>query len=175
MHPPLLISRTWLIIAFIYREARSSLFSVYDRLLADDVEEKVQLVERAHQSSQYSEAWRIVNQISGRKKSAIGIISGTCPKERIDKWYNHFKSLLGNPPVSVDVDQDPDIPEVLSDLSIEDGPFSEGEYTRVKNAIKLGKSAGPDNIPPEVLKCCDLDDIILSFCNRALIGEGKPD
>ena len=156
-------------------EARSSLFSVYDRLLADYIEEKVQLVERAHQSSQYGEAWRIVNQISGRKKSAIGRISGTCPKERIDKWYNHFKNLLGTPPVSVDVDQDPDIPEVLSDLSIEDGPFSEEEYTRVKNAIKLGKSAGPDNIPPEVLKCCDLDDIILSFCNRALLGEGKPE
>ena len=78
-------------------KARSSLFSVYDRLLADDIEEKVQLVERAHQSSQYGEAWRIVNQISGRKKSAIGRISGTCPKERIDKWYNHFKSLLGTP------------------------------------------------------------------------------
>ena len=57
-------------------EARSSLFSVYDRLLADDIEEKVQLVERAHQS----EAWRIVNQISGRKKSAIGRISGTLSK-----------------------------------------------------------------------------------------------
>ena len=128
------------------------MFSVYDRLLAEDIEEKVQLVERAHQSSQYGEAWRIVNQISGRKKSAIGRISGTCPKERIDKWSNHFKSLLGNPPVSVDVDQDPDIPEVLSDLSIEDGPFSEEEYTRVKNAVKLGKSAGPENGGSQVLR-----------------------
>ena len=124
-------------------EARSSLSSVYDRLLADDIEEKVQLVERAHQSSQYGEAWRIVNQISGCKKSAIGRINGTCPKERIDKWYNHFKSLLGNPPVSVDVDQDPDIPEVLSDLSIEDGPFSEEEYTRVKNASSLERVPVP--------------------------------
>ena len=55
-------------------EARSPLFSVYDRLLADDIEEKVQLVERAHQSSQYGEARGIVNQINGRKKSAIGRI-----------------------------------------------------------------------------------------------------
>ena len=46
-------------------------------------------------------------------------------------------------------------------MCIEEVPFSIEEYTRAKNAIKLGKSAGPDNVPPEVLKCCDLDDIIL--------------
>lgn len=155
--------------------ARNSLFNVYDRLQEKDIEEKIEHVERAHDSSQYSEAWRIVNEISGRKKVTSGKISGNCPKERKDKWYNHFKSLLGNPPASGDDNQCPDIPAVLSDLHIEDGPFSAEEYNRAKNAIKLGKSAGPDNIPPKVLKCYELDDIILSFCNRALMDEGKPE
>ena len=35
-----------------------------------------------------------------------------------------------------------------------------------------GKTSGEDNIPPEVLKRCDLDDIVLGFCNDALL-EGK--
>ena len=27
--------------------------------------------------------------------------------------------------------------------------------------VKLGKNGGPDEIPPEAIKSCDLDDIIL--------------
>ena len=30
------------------------------------------------------------------------------------------------------------------------------------------KKSGDDGIQPEVLKRCDLDDLVLSFCNRAL-------
>jgi len=46
---------------------------------------------------------------------------------------------------------------------------------KVKCSLKLGKSAGPDNIPPEVYKLCDFDDICLSFCNEALTKNDKPD
>ena len=49
------------------------------------------------------------------------------------------------------------------------------EYLHAKRSLKLGKCAGPDNIPPEVLKTCDLDDIILSFCNQVLMNGRKPD
>ena len=38
-----------------------------------------------------------------------------------------------------------------------------------------GKAAGPDNIPPEVIKRCDLDDIILSYANKLLMDGEKPD
>ena len=40
--------------------------------------------------------------------------------------------------------------------------------------MSLGKAAGPDGIPTEVLKLCDFDDIILSFANGLFQGE-KPD
>ena len=33
---------------------------------------------------------------------------------------------------------------------------------------------GSDEIPPEVLKFCDLDEIILNFANKLLIGNEKP-
>ena len=84
----------------------------------------------------------------------------------------HFKNLLGSTPCAEDSDED--IPPVYSDLNIYDGPFSAEEYTKVKSALKTGKSAGPDNIPPEVYRGCGLDDIILYICNQALMRNDKP-
>ena len=37
-----------------------------------------------------------------------------------------------------------------------------------------GKTSGEDNIPPEVLKRCDLDNIVMNFCNDALLEGKKP-
>ena len=38
----------------------------------------------------------------------------------------------------------------------------------------MEKSAGPDNIPPEVIKNCDLDTILLDFANNLLNTGDKP-
>ena len=45
----------------------------------------------------------------------------------------------------------------------------------MKSSLKIGKAAGPDNIPPEVFKFCDFDEICLDFCNKALLENDKPD
>ena len=37
------------------------------------------------------------------------------------------------------------------------------EYAKAMKSVKLGKSCGPDEIPPETIKSCDLDDIILKL------------
>lgn len=41
--------------------------------------------------------------------------------------------------------------------------------------MRVGKSAGPDCIHLEVLKNCALDDIILRFCNLALLHNKQPE
>ena len=41
------------------------------------------------------------------------------------------------------------------------------EYKKAKTELRIGKAAGDDEIHPEVLKLCNLDDIIHRFCNRA--------
>ncbi|KAJ4927630.1 hypothetical protein JOQ06_015437 [Pogonophryne albipinna] len=63
----------------------------------------------------------------------------------------------------------------LQNLPIDDGPFTASELARAKSTVREGKSAGPDGIPPEVLKYCDLDDLILDFCNLALLHNMQPD
>ena len=66
------------------------------------------------------------------------------------------------------------ISPILKSLYISDEPFTMDEYAAVKKTIKEGKAPGPDGIPPEVWKRCDLDDIILGYANKLLEGE-KPD
>ena len=131
-------------------------------------------MEKASTNRQYSEVWGVINDISDRKKKPLrGQVAGNSPKERTNTWFFHFKNLLGNaPPVD---DPEEDIPDIIANLDIEDGPFTMEEYLHAKRSLKLGKCAGPDNIPPEVLKTCDLDDIILSFCNQVLMNGRKPD
>ena len=88
-------------------------------------------------------------------------------------WFTHFKNLLGSPP-EVD-DPDEEIPNIFEDLDIKDDPFTLDEFRKVKSSIKIGKAAGPDEIPPDVYKSCDFDEISLNFCNRALMENDQPD
>ena len=157
----------------VLKEARSLLFCKYDRLREEEVMEKVKSVEEAHGNQQHSEAWRIINEISGRKKSKEGQVTGTSADERVSTWYSHFRHLLGSAP-NVENEEE-DIPDILTNLNIDDGPFTAAELARVKSSLKQGKSAGPDGIPPEVFKYCQLDDITLEMCNLVLMNNEKPD
>ena len=48
------------------------------------------------------------------------------------------------------------------------------KYKLVKEVIKEGKSSSVDEIRTEVLKRCNIDDIILYFCNKELLDKMKP-
>ena len=45
---------------------------------------------------------------------------------------------------------------------------------KAKMSLRDGKQSGPDDIPPEVWKYCDLDDILLEFTNGLLNKNEKP-
>ena len=140
-----------------------------------ELEAQTQNIENAHGTMRYGEAWKAVNNVTGRKKAKEGQVSGDSPEERVETWFTSFKKLLGEPP-KVD-NPDEEITPVLDpeELGIDDGLFTLGEFQEVKASLKLGKAAGPDNIPPEVYKFCDFDDICLEFCNKALSENDKPE
>ena len=100
------------------------------------------------------------NDITERKASAKGQLKGNTQIERVKNWFDHVKNLLGSPP-DID-DEEKDITQVLEDLDIETGPFDLQEYEKAKKSLVEGKTCGEDSIPPEVLKRCNLDKIILS-------------
>ena len=154
------------------RVAQEELFKAYRKVKEEELTQQSLMVEREHNEKRYGMAWKVVNSITGRKKSKEGLVKGDTPDQRRTTWLNHFSSLLGVAPEVGNPDED--IPSVFEGLDIPDGPFTLDEYQMVKNKLKRGKGAGPDDIPSEVLKYCDIDDLILEMCNRALLSGEKP-
>ena len=67
-------------------------------------------------------------------------------EDRIQKWKEHFKNLLGN----FRKVTDKPIKKVNSQLDIKLGQFMEEELNIVLTKIKSRKATGPDKIPPQV-------------------------
>ena len=143
------------------KEAKHLLFAKYDTIKGQELMQKVRRVEAAHGEFQYSESWRVINEMCGRKRPKEGQVAGNSPEERVTTWLAHFSNLLGTHQTEEGAERE--IPAVLQDLNINDGPFTTGEFAKVKASLRQGKSAGPDGIPPEVIKNCNLDDVILEI------------
>ena len=140
----------------------------------DELEVLIAQVEDADTRSQHAESWKVINQISGRKSAKKGIIKGKNKEDRINSWFQHFSQLLGSEPNIPNNDEEQEIPTIFNDVNITTGAFTMEEYLEVKRKLKTGKLPGGDEIPPEVLKHCDLDAIILDYSNTLLLNGEKP-
>ena len=67
---------------------------------------------------------------------------------QLDRWREHFDSLLNRPPP----ENPPDILPARRDLAIETDPPDRDEIATAVRQMKSGKAGGPDHIPPEALK-----------------------
>ena len=72
-------------------------------------------------------------------------------EESLDRWKEHFEAALNHPPAPSCPDLDiPVAPPI--DLEPEDAPTLEEVKSAIRE-LKNGRAAGPDHIPPELLKC----------------------
>ncbi|CAH1244347.1 Hypp7273 [Branchiostoma lanceolatum] len=158
----------------VYCLAKKKLKETYIAVEEEDLNSKIREVEKSHVNCKHGQSWKLINDITNRKTTRKGQLEGSTQEERIENWYNHFKTLLGDPPSITEEDEE--ITTVFEDLGIRDGPFDQEEYEKARKSLVEGKACGEDGIPPEVLKRCKgLDTIILDFCNRALIEGEKPE
>ncbi|KAJ8398095.1 hypothetical protein AAFF_G00431720 [Aldrovandia affinis] len=117
--------------------AKQQLFGTYDRIKGEELMEKVKKVETVHGERRYKESWKVINEMSGRKRSREGQLAGCSPEERVTSWFTHFRDLLGTHPTVDGAEEE--IPAVLTNLEIDDGPFTATEFATVKSTLKEGK------------------------------------
>ena len=86
----------------------------------------------------------------------------TSQEEQKHLWKQHFMNLLRK---SLKFTHEPITKIINNQLDIKLGQFTLEELDSVLRKIKNRKEAGLDEIPPEVWKTRQFDDILLQHCN----------
>ena len=107
-------------------------------------------------------AWQTINEVIRRNSTAKAKLKVTNQQERIKLWKQHFQNLQGNPPKVTD---EPITRIISKQLDIKLGQFTLEKLDSVLRKIKNRKAAGLDEIPAEVWKSRQFDDILLRHCN----------
>ena len=155
------------------RYCKEALESSYAVVAEESLSSKIRQAEIAADRCKNKESWALINDITGRKNKSSSLIDGGSAEGRLKNWQEHFKKLLGQPPVVPD--EEMEVPTVHPPQDIRIDHFSKEELLEARKSIKEGKAFGEDGIAPEILKRVDLDDLILRFCNRALDDGSVPD
>ena len=155
------------------RACKEALADCYRVVEEETLSKKIRQAENAADRCKNKESWALINDITGRKNKSGSLIDGGSAEGRLKSWQEHFTKLLGQPP-SVP-DQELEVPVIHPPQDISVDLFSKDELVEARMKIKEGKAYGDDGIAPEILKRVDLDDLILRFCNRALVDGSIPD
>ena len=95
-----------------------------------------------------------------RKNSNKSKLKVSNDEEPVKLWQTHFEDLLGKPPKPTNNGND-HCKTILHKLDIKIGPFTTNEIDITIKNIKNGKATGMDEIPSEVWKIKELQDILL--------------
>ena len=138
------------------------LAGIYLKEQAEYIQNQIDKIRDSVEDRQSRIAWQTINEVSRRKSTAKAKLKAASQQERVKLWEQHFKNLLGSLPKITDEL----ITRIISkQLDIKLGPFTKEELDSVLKKIKNRKAAGLDEIPPEVWKTRQFDDILLWQCN----------
>ena len=104
----------------------------------------------------------MINEVSRRKSTTKAKLKSTNQEERIKLWKQNFENLQENPPK---VTHEPITRIMSKQLDIKLGPFTLEELDSVLVKIKNRKASGLDEIPPDIWKTRQFNDILLWHCN----------
>ena len=142
--------------------AQYQLAGIYIKEQTEYIQNQIDKIRDSVEDRQSRIAWQTINEVSRRKSTAKANLKAANQQERIKLWKRHFENLLGNPPK---VTHEPITRIISKQLDIKLGLFTQEELDLVLRKIKNWKAAGLDEIPPEVWKTRQFDDIMLQHCN----------
>ena len=144
------------------KKAQNVLANIYLKEQTEYIQNQINKIRDSVEDRQSRIAWQIVNEVSRRKSTAKAELKATSQEEWIQLWKQHFKNLLGN---HQKVIHKPITRIISKQLDIKLGQFTQEELDSVLRKIKNRKIAGLDEIPTEVLKTREFNDILLRHCN----------
>ena len=144
------------------KTAQYQLAGVYIKEQTEYIQNQIDKIRDSVEDRQSRIAWQTINEVSRRKNTAKAKLKAANQQERVKLWKQHFENLLGNPPK---ITQEPITRIISKQLDIKLGSFTQEELDSVLRKIKNRKAAGLDEIPPEVWKTRQFDDILLRHRN----------
>ena len=138
------------------------LAGIYIKEQTECIQNQIDKIRDSVEDRQSRIAWQTINEVSRRKSTVKAKLKAANQQERIKLWKQHFENLLGNPPK---VTHEPITRIISKQLDIKLGPFTQEELDSVLRKIKNRKASGLDEIPPEVWKTRQFDDIQLRHFN----------
>lgn len=152
--------------------AQKRLDDAYLNAEAMFIQGKINSISNLHVSHQHSAAWKVINELSGRKDHPSIQLKGGSPEKRREHWLKHFKSLLGNLPV-LNTEALP-LKQIFDELVISTSPFTKDELIKCVKLFSNNKSSGLDNIPTVLWKDPIFLDLLLEFCNHTFENFSPP-
>ena len=155
-------------------EARDRLLQSYKTAEECFIDTQIKIIEDASFSQRHATAWRVLNEVTGRKPDSPPTKLQGSVDERKEQWKNYFSNLLGQPP------QIPDSNFIISPvvdymLPIEEGPFTQQELSKAIKHSKRGGAVGVDCIPLEIWESPQFSNYLLDLCNTGLSNHIKPE
>ena len=144
------------------KTAQYQLAGIYIKEQTEYIQNQIDKIRDSVEDRQSRIVWQTINEVSRRKSTAKAKLKAANQQERIKLWKQHFENLLGNPPK---ITHEPITRIISKQLDIKLGPFTQEELDSVHRKIKNNEAAGLDEIPPEVWKNRQFDDILLRHCN----------
>ena len=144
------------------KTAQYQLAGIYIKEQTEYIQNQIDKIRDSVEDRQSRIAWQTINEVSRRKNTAKAKLKAANQQERIKLWKQHFENLLENPPK---ITHEPITRIISKQLDIKLGPFTQEELDSVLRKIKNRKAAGLYEIPPEVWKTRQFDDILLRHCN----------
>ena len=140
------------------KTAQYQLAGIYTKEQTEYIQNQIDKIRDSVEDRQSRIAWQTINEVSRRKSTAKAKLKAANQQERIKLWKQHFENPQGNPPK---ITHEPITRIISKQLDIKQGPFTQEELDSVLRKIKNRKAAGLDEIPPEVWKTRQFDDILL--------------
>ena len=140
------------------KKAQNEFANIYLKEQTEYIQNQIDKIRDSVEDRQSRIAWQMINEVNRRKSTSKGKLKATNQQERKNLWKQHFQNLLRNPP---NVTHEPIMRIISKQLDISLGPFTLEELDTVLRKIINRKAAGLDEIPTEVWKTRQFDDILL--------------